>query len=523
MTVRRSIINLFIALAVAAVPLQIVIDSSAANVASACIVLVSSLSVLLYAGWSRALEDRPLSTFAVFGFCMTTQLGALLAQTAAWTPLRSSLYDPLYTFGTLAFYQAIALTAHALYRFFSVKKPNDARLVRGVLGWAGIYLTPSAGALWFMGCIGLVTFFFSRNEGVIGKIAGAFNFLAWAPFLILVYLRDVGESYCNGRVNRVLLTIYALIAGVLGLALNTRAVMFSGVFTLVLITLLAAMRSDAPLRKGPILKLCALGAVLIAVSGPISDLATSMVIARQWRGKVSPTAMIRTTFDVWRNPGLIAAYKAEGETASRYKAYDEHYIENPLLARLIETKFHDNAFHFARAISTEQAKARLRDISAKLVWAGLPTPILRKLNVGVNKDDLAYSMGDYLAYLSRGMPLGGRKVGSMFAQGIALFGPLFPFLYALMCFALFALMDLLSIPALAGAATISALGMLEIFSFFGQGLSYEGLHDVVYLFVRNFAQKVLIYAFLFGMARLMLPTKPHRPAAAKLTAWQPSR
>jgi hypothetical protein len=523
MSTRNAIIYVLAGLAVAATLAQFVIDPSSANLASSSIVLLSSLSVLAYIGWTTAIDNYPLSTFAIFGLCATTQLGALLAQTAAWNAIGYSLYDPLYTFGTLAAYQAIALTVHIVYRFFSTPKTGKVRLFRGLLDWAGIYLTPPAGALWLMGSIGLVTFFFSHGEGVPAKIAGAFGFLALAPFLILFYIRDIGEAYCNVVLNRLLLIAYTLIAVFLGLALNTRAIMFSGVLTIGLIYLLSGMRSDAPVTRRALFRLGALAVVVIAISGPLSDLATSMAIAREWRGKVSASAMIRTTYQVWRNPALIAAYRAEGEIASRYRAYDEHYITNPLLARFVTIKYHDNAFHFARAISTPQAKARLRDISIKQAWAGLPDPVLQRLNIGVQKLELANSMGDYLAYLGRGLPLGSHKIGSMFAQGIALFGPLFPFLYAIMCLALFALMDLLSIRTSAAVAPISALGMLEISNFFLQGLSYEGLHGVVYLFMRNFAQMVLIYAVILAAGRLVVRAKPLQPPApVKLPAWQHS-
>lgn len=312
MSTRSAIVYCLAGLAVLATLLQFVIDSSSANVASSSIVLLSSLCVLAYIAWTKALNEKPLSTFAIFGLCVTTQLGALLAQTAAWTALRSSLYDPLYTFGSLAFYQAIAVVVHAAYRYFSVQKPANVGLVRGLLDWAGIYRTPRVGTLWIMGCIGLITFFFSHLEGVVGKIAAAFNFMALAPFLILLYVRDLGEAYCNARLNRLLLIAYTLLAVVLGLALNTRAIMFSGVVTIGLIYLLSGMRSNAPLTRRSVVRLGALAAFLIAISVPLSDLATSMAIARQWRGKVSASVMIRTTFHVWGNPNLIAAYRAEG-------------------------------------------------------------------------------------------------------------------------------------------------------------------------------------------------------------------
>ncbi|HWJ35754.1 MAG TPA: hypothetical protein VNR70_10835 [Steroidobacteraceae bacterium] len=527
MTVRQAIFVFLISVTVLAVPLQIMIDPSPQNCASACIVMASCLSVLLYIFWSTALETHPLSTFTLLGFSFTSQLGALLFQTAAWTALSSSLYDPLYTFGTLAFYQGIALAVHSIYRFFSkqkpqgsVQKPGSVQPIRGLLTRVGLYRVPPVGTLWFMGFVGLCTFFFSHYDNVLGKVAGGFTFLAWAPFLIIFYLREVGESYCNAAFNRGLLVAYAGVAIVLGLAFNTRSVMLQGAATIGLLYLLAGMRSNAPLMGGAVLKFAALVVVLLAVSVPVSDLATSMVIARQWRGRVSAAEMIKTTLFIMGKPTLIASAHSHGESAWRYGPYDEHYITNPLLNRLVVTKYHDNSFHFAGALTSEEARARLRAVSIKFAWAGLPTPVLAKLGIAVSKKDLAYSMGDYLGYLSRGLPLGGHKIGSMFAQGIALFGPLFPFVYAAICLLLFWLIDLLTVRPVAGKATLSTLGMLQIWLLFLAGISYEGLHIVLYFVFRNFWQTVIIYVLVCALARTMMPGSRSRVAATTVPIWQ---
>jgi hypothetical protein len=503
MTVRNAIFNSLIALTLLAVLLQFVISPSIENIASSCIVMASALTVLLYLRGTSALEQHPLSTFAIFGFCVSTQLGALLVQTAAGTSLVASLYSPLYTFGMLAFYQAIAMLMHVAYRFFSVRRSTDAGLLRGLLDWAGIYRSPSCGTLWYMGCVGLSTIPFSKYEGVLGKVAIGFNFLAWAPFLIPIYAAELGEDYRNAKLNRFLLVLYTGAFGVLGLAINVRGIMFSGVATVGLLYLLRAMRSDAPVTGRALRQIGVLALIILAISGPLSDLATSMAVARQMRGKVSAVVMIRTTLRIWQQPGVIAAYRADQELASRFSAYDEHYIANPMLARLVETKFYDTSFHFANTLTTDDAKARLRDVSLQLAWASLPAPLLHALHINVDKDALGFSMGDYLAYLSRGIPLGGRKTGTVFAQGIALFGPLFPFLYAVICLGLYGLMDLLTIRPAKGAARISAVGMLQIWTFFIGGIAYESLHKVLNLFIRTFWQTLLIYVMMRTPARLL--------------------
>jgi hypothetical protein len=520
MTVRHAIFNCLIALTVLAVPLQFAISPTSENVASSCIVLASALTVLFYLRGTSALEQHPLSSIAIFGFCVSTQLGALLVQTAARTPLVISLYSPLYTFGTLAVYQIIAVCMHVVYRYFSVRKPADRRLLRGLLEWAGIYRTPSCGTLWYMGCMGLPTILFWKYEGMLGKVATGFSFLAWAPFLIPIYAREVGESYCNVQLNRILLVVYSGAFAVLGLAINARGIMFSGIATVGLLYLLKAMRSDALVTSRALKRIGVLALIMLAISAPVSDLTTSMAIARQVRGKVSAAAMIRTTLRIWRQPSVIAAYRADQQVASRFSAYDEHYIANPMLARLVETKFYDTAFHFASTLTTDDAKARLRDISLKFAWAGLPTPILHAMGIDIDKDDLDFSMGDYLAYLSRGIPLGGRKTGNILAQGIALLGPLFPFLYALICLGLYSLMDLLTIRPAKGAARLSAVGMLQIWTFFMSGITSESLHKVLHLFVRNFAQTLLIYVAMLTPARLLSRREPPRIRDPNAVAWQ---
>jgi len=506
MTVRRAILGTLIALTLLAFPAQFLIDSSAENMACVCIILTSSLAVFLYVGWTRALELQPISTFAVLGFCAITQFGAIFVQTLAWTPVSKSLYAPLSTFATLALYLLIALLTHAAYRFVFCSKPARTGFFRGLLGKAGLYQTPSCGALWFMGGLGLITFFLARHEGPVAKFFMAFNFLAWTPFLIPVYLREVGDSYCNASRNRLFLGLYIMVIGFLGIALNMRGIMFVGALTVALLFLLAGMRGRARVTRRSLIALGALLTGLLVFSGPISDLTTSMVIARQWRGKLSPIEMIKTTYGIMQRPALIAAVRAESAASARYAAYDEYYIANPVLARFVTTKYHDNMLHFAAAM-TDSDKAMLADISVKFMWSAIPGPLLDALHIGIDKEVLNGSVGDYLRYFGGAKRPGGHVVGSIFAHGIALFGPLFPFIYAALCLGLFGMMDLLTVRSESGAATVSALGMLQIWTYFSSGIVYDGLQGPFHFFVRNFWQAVLIYALAFALARMVVRPK----------------
>src|SRR5580658_7106866 len=148
MTVSKAILWLLMAMTSAAVIAQMVISFSTENIACACIVLISVLVMLLYLNWTDAIVTNPISTFAIVGFCVTTQLGALIAQSIFVTAVTASLRQPLYTFGVLAFYQGIAVAVHVTYRVFSQGRRSTLTLSRNLMRRAGLYATPSSGQLW---------------------------------------------------------------------------------------------------------------------------------------------------------------------------------------------------------------------------------------------------------------------------------------------------------------------------------------------------------------------------------------
>lgn len=506
MTYGRLIKASLMVLATLALLAQMAIDPSVENIACACIVFASSMMVLLYLSWSNALDTQPLSSFAVLGFCMTTQLGALLVQTLAWTPLALSLYDPLYTFGTLAFYQAIAVAVHAAYCYLSSNKTSADGIFRGMLNGLGVYRTPSAGSLWLMGGIGLVGFGLSRGEGIHTKIANAFEFLAWAPFLIPVFLQQKGDAYCNSRRLPWLLAFYALLIALIGIARNARGMMFVGAMTVALIYLLHAIRSNKRITGATIMKLGVLVVVGALLMQPLSDLVIAMAMVRGSRTKLTGIEMLGKTFDMLKRPSLIEAFKAK-QRPTFSTAYDEKYIANPMVARLVETKYHDNALHFGKGIVTEENRARLWDMTEDSFFAVLPSPVLDALDINVNKAVMSFSAGDYLFYLSKGGRLGGERTGSLLAQGLVLWGYMFPFVYALGCLVVFQLYGLLTTRATVGPASVAALGMMGIWPFFQHGIIEDSLAHVFDFIVRGFAQMTLEYALVLAFAGFLFGKK----------------
>ena len=505
MTNARFTLLSILLLATGAFLAQFAIEFSSENLAANCIVFASSLSIIGYMAWSKGLQNNPLSTFAIFGFCLTTQLGALIAQSIYWTPLIKDLREPLITFSVLAIAQLIALCTHITYRLFGAKQNTNSSIARSILKTLNIYEIPSVEILWVLGSIGFVGFVFGYGGGAntFGKINQGIMFLAWAPFLIPMYIIQQGPSYCNKKLNFLFLAFYISLIILLGLAVNARGVMLSGFITIGLFALLTTMRSQAKVSQSLLIKLLVGAVVLGALSIPLSDLATAMVIARKARGTVSPMKMIEDTIYYVQQPSVLKARREKDSTESRSQAYDETYLANPLLARLIETKFHDNALYFSLSFNEKQSDD-LAKISFDFILAILPTPILEALDLKIDKETLQFSMGDYIANLGIGTPLGGYKTGSMLAQGLALFGSLFLFIYILLCYAMFKVMDFLVFRNSKGDVVVSALGMLSIWKFFQYGITAESLHHTVSSIFRNFPQNAIIYGVMYFIARRLI-------------------
>ena len=179
MTISKFVNNLLIGITILAFLLQFFINSSTENIATSMIILFSGLSTILYFRWSDALETHPLSSFAIFGFCITSILGALLVQSGSWLAVSDNLRQPLVTFSMLAVYLAIAIIAHSLYRL--ITKPSDTEktgLIIRAFDALKVYEVPSAPVLAVLGFFGLFCVLLSK----VLPVANGFSFVVFAPF-----------------------------------------------------------------------------------------------------------------------------------------------------------------------------------------------------------------------------------------------------------------------------------------------------------------------------------------------------
>lgn len=502
------VFNIFFASATLAYCAQYFIDFSIINLIAATVVFISSLITLGYLRWSKAFISYPLSSFTIFGFLITSQLGAMIAQFILGSSLTKDLRQPLDTFLTLFAFQMVAIIAHSFYRVLAngrkdVAVQKKAGIIRHLFQYMGLYATPPVAQIWIMGVIGLLSLVITKSGADAGnKVANGLQFIAWAPFLIPIYVMRFGKSYCNAKLHFSLLVIHFLAIAGFSMAVNAKGMMMTGIITVLLIFLLYYFQSQREMTKqetGRILMVLILGVLLFI---PAKDVIDAMQIARSRLSiaKAGPQKILEETIYSYHNQDLYEKYKLIGLKEKLHTGYDEVYIDNPLLSRFVETKFHDNTLYFAGMLD-ERGIQDLGKITLDFFWYGLPEPILKLLKIDVDKGEMQYSMGDFIVHEAIGTPLAGYRTGSVFGQGIGLFGYAFIVLYLFLCMIIFLIKDLLTYKSGSGEVFVSVLGLLLIWPTFLYGITAESLHYLVIGIFRGFLQSIILYSMIYYFSK----------------------
>jgi hypothetical protein len=495
---------------------QLFIDGgSSVNTLACILVLLSHTLTVQFMQRTRTFHKAPIGGMAVLGMCVTTQSGALVAQTLSWSPLTEGLLDAINTFGWLATFQLLAVASLATFQGLLVLTTLKGAL-QATLRPLQILAAPSPAELWGIGLVGFAALgAASAGElGLLGRIVSGLRFLAWAPFLIPV-LKAMRPGY-NADMTKhwPALASFLLLAILMAIVVNARNLMFYGVVSAGLLLLMLTLRDDRLASRTLMLRV-GIGVVIgLAALQPLADLATAMVVVRGMRDTASPQEMIEETVRVlFVERHKLTVYRQHDELASVIEVYDENYIDNPILARFVETKFHDNMLNAIGGLQPDEIDELWR-ISSLQVLGAIPNPVLKWLSVELDKPWLMVSMGDHIMKLSLGIEVGSFKTGSLFAHGLALFGIGFTAVYVLLCFIVFIIWESLCEIQQDGSLLMAPVGMLLVWPVFRTGVSGESIVALIHDLGRNFSQSVILYTIILWTVRLTLRMAALRSLAA---------
>lgn len=499
MTISKFIFNLLILITMLAFIAQFFIEFSTLNIASSMIILVSAFLTIFYIRWSTALETHPLSSFTIFGFCFTTTLGALWIQSFSWISVAENLREPLVTLTWLTIFQATAIIAHCVYRTKATSSPNqNAGVLLRLFDWMGLYDIPSSATLWGLGVLGLFSLLLSK----VFPVANGLSFLAWSPFLIPYFYSQKNEAYCNIRKESFLILLHMALIVLLALLFNARGPLFLGLATVIMVFLLDFMRSRRNLSSVMFFRFVVVILIASAISIPASNIATSMTLARNERGIISPIKLFSNTIENFNSPEKLEFYREQEKTKAVFSIYNETYISNPIFNRLVNTQRHDTQIYYAGLIN-DRSYYEIMHKSVDYLWGVLPQPFLDVLKIDIDKRYLVVSVGDVIAHYAVGTPLGGLRTGSVFAQGLVLFGNLSVLLYFALCIIIFATIDIFSKRGPDGIVVISVIGLLNLWQNFIYGITADSFHHLFIAVVRGVLQSALLYAIAIFIVKFI--------------------
>lgn len=506
-TFRRGAMLIFIGCAV----LQVLIDSSPGNLAATVIALMASILTFRVVVVGSVFRVAPIPAFSVLSFNIAAISGPLVAQSAALTPISFNLQNPTLTFGCLALMQLTLLIAFLCFRKFRVWQAIANVVRRMVVEKLGLFRFPTDFELWGMGGIGSAALIWTATvmygEGIqYGDAGGKFIFgltsFAYMPYLIpLRGMLTAGYSV-GAMTKRAKIGIVAYTAAmvILGMLRNSRGTFATGCVTLLLMVFIAMLVGQLRLTAKIKRQLLGGALVLLMIAPVMSDMAIAMVIARTDRGSVSTDAMLKNTWQVFTDRGALDEYKSAALQTDFKDGYDERYLENPFFSRFILTKFSDNVLSYDTTWSGTR-RGELWGATVDKVLSLLPTPALRIIGQDIDKNDLDYSIGDYMYYTETGVGLGGHRLGSSVGHGVGLFG--------LACFVIFIPPMIAVFICLQAFSTIRnsivvvspiiAVEILKIYYIFVG----DSVLEPITLFVREIPQFTLIYIAVSLVLRVM--------------------
>lgn len=481
---------------------QLFIDGSPDNVESVGWVLCSCTVVLSYLWRSQATTTHPLSSLSLLGLLNSTQMAALIAQTADGQSLSAMLRVPTFTFFMLAVVSTVATGLHLAYRYLLPLQVPSQWLANRVWGPLGALSPPPPIVIWCLSAIGILAQLV--GGGGIGDVGGKFlaglAFMMWLPFLIPIYQRMSGGTYCNIKKQLPFVVGLGLFIVAESLARNGRGGIFAIPMQMTLVFLLYFLHTPHPVTRRFMKGLAVLGLTAAVGMAVMTDLATAMVVARDKRDTVSTSELMQYTWEVYLDKPLLEARRESSNLASLTSQYDENYLSNPLLARFAETKFHDNMFFMVSDLRPDE-RWEAAALSVFRVVLLFPQTVHDFFETKVDKDQHLYSMGDYYINLHHGAGFA-YVTGSIWADAYALAGLWFPFACALLLLPCFWIFDGMSQSG--KAFVVSPVAMCMAWQIFHFGLGGESIGTKMGFLLRDTPQKLMLYLLTLAVLTFVL-------------------
>lgn len=487
---------------------QLLVSSTLLNAACALLAALSGW-LLLWDGFrTERWQAYPLSSFVLLGIAIVKSLGPLLFTAMEGHAITYNLAVPLPLFGHLTLVSLVAIASHRLYRQLGWPAALRKGLARLLAVRCGVTAPLSRGAvllLFGLGCSGWAAaeLFDPSGEGPLAvKIAEGFTLLS--STLVVLVCRPLVQE--RGRAPQ-LRDLLLLAAGLGGLLVISLAVNARSAFAIPLLALALALMLEGLLGLIRSQRRHLLAAALALVVGMpmLTDLATTIVLAREYRGTVGPAELISLTLEQMSRRDELARRREEDREAGA-NDWDEVYLDNVFLARFCNLKFDDNALALEQELTTT-GRDFFRLYNVERLVATAPRYLLSLFDIA-NDDKLTInsrSFGDELYALGAGDAdaRGGFRTGHFIGSDLAVFGWWYLPLLGLFLVPFYALIDGLQARP-SGSILLNPLVITQLVPLLTLS-NAESLVTLLQLVLRELPQVVLTYAAAAWLGRRLFP------------------
>lgn len=398
----------------------------------------------------------------------------------------------LYIISTLAFY-------------FVVRKKPRNNIITRFLASFNFYKQPTPAILWFLGAFGLILSLYFLSAGPVemgnamGKFFIVFTLFQYAPLLLLFPALYSDSDVLYKKNIKVLVYFFFLI--ILSFSGNSRAALLEPIGTILLLFVLAFLKVPQQNQKKG--KKIIIGGVLamVFIMPVLTDVSDAMLLNREIRSDVSSSELFSRTLNTFLDKELLAREREERKAFSigpdNYsEGWTEEYLDNFAFNRYCNMRITDITLYHAHKIGFNNQE--MLDDWFNRILKTFPTPVLKALNINLDKTDL-FSRGDLLYALSNKSEIFvGLRVTSHLADGLATFGYLYFFIQFILFLIEFKLLDCF-VFIKDGRIIYSAYALICIFDYLGMFRNANGCIDEASYLIRGFIQSCFIFIVLYGV------------------------
>nr|WP_319566127.1 hypothetical protein [uncultured Rhodoferax sp.] len=486
-------------------------------------------ALALVAGWyilekitltSYNLKYYPVSFFMLLGLGTFYFLLPLPLTLIEFKPVTFNLRVPYLTFlHHFLFLVAIVFT-HKIYTNISNKK----NIFRPLLKKTIFYQEPSNKIIWTSALFGLLFSFYnyfiagvwqmdSTDRSFMYYLSTIMSVYIWMPLVILFPKMRYHQTE-NSRKNIKLIAFYSIFVFIIAIASNWRTILFSGFF--IILTLFAIGLLLQHYKLSSIISPKRLMLLIVAffiVTGPLIDLAQAMVIVRGDRSQLSAVEFLGRTIDTFSDKDTLNAarnkflYEKDSNPLSSNE-WDENYLSNIVLNRMVNLKISDNSMYYADIIGYQNNE--MQDEMKRQLVALIPSVLIPLIGADINDKLFAssHSIGDYLYSLAINSTnaLGSSVISSMPGVGLTIFGYWYLLILIPMFFTIFMMFD--SFVHISNQRTyysyfyfITAIGIINYFND-----RHVYTHEFNFIF-RNYFESILIFIITMKFMKFITSIK----------------